>query len=181
MNIGNNIRNIRKEKGMTLQQIANIMGCSPQLISQYETGKRIPKNEQIQKIATALGCFSSDILYGFETEIHISTTSKERTSRNNTVLPGSIVLDITKENYDKYSKYFNAGFLYIKDIICEVKVISAETGKILNKEELEKKYDSLSIEDKLTIFQEMVDRFAINPIFDTINIDMFLPPEPPQE
>lgn len=54
MSIGNNIRTIRKEKGMTLQQMADIMGCSPQLISQYENGKRIPKIETQQKIANAL-------------------------------------------------------------------------------------------------------------------------------
>lgn len=45
MSIGNNIRNIRKKNGMTLKQIADIIGCSPQLISQYESGKRQPKLE----------------------------------------------------------------------------------------------------------------------------------------
>lgn len=54
MSIGNNIRNIRKEKGMTLQQIADAMGCSPQLISQYESGKRQPKLETQKKLANAL-------------------------------------------------------------------------------------------------------------------------------
>ncbi|HBA46329.1 MAG TPA: hypothetical protein DCZ91_00710 [Lachnospiraceae bacterium] len=62
MSIGKNIQNIRKEKGMTLQQIANIMGCSPQLISQYENGKRIPKLKTIRKIATALGVYISDLV-----------------------------------------------------------------------------------------------------------------------
>lgn len=61
MSTGNNIRNIRKEKGMTLQQIADILGCSPQLISQYESGKRQPKLETKKKIADALGCEISDI------------------------------------------------------------------------------------------------------------------------
>lgn len=54
MSIGKNIRAIRKEKKMTLQQIADILGCSPQLISQYENGKRTPKIETQQKIANAL-------------------------------------------------------------------------------------------------------------------------------
>ncbi len=54
MSIGNNIRNIRKEKGLTLQQIADSMGCSPQLISQYESGKRQPKLETQKKLANAL-------------------------------------------------------------------------------------------------------------------------------
>lgn len=61
MDIGNNIRNIRKEKKMTLRQIADIMECSPQLISQYENGKRIPKLETIEKIACALKCNAENI------------------------------------------------------------------------------------------------------------------------
>lgn len=61
MSIGNNIRNIRKEKGLTLKQIADILGCSPQLISQYESGKRQPKLETKKKIADALNCQVSDI------------------------------------------------------------------------------------------------------------------------
>lgn len=54
MNTGIRIKNTRKEKNMTLQQLANIIGCTPQLISQYETGKRQPKKETIEKIAKAL-------------------------------------------------------------------------------------------------------------------------------
>lgn len=62
MSIGTKIKTMRKEKGMTLQQIAVIMGCSPQLISQYEAGKRIPKIETIQKIATALNVPISELV-----------------------------------------------------------------------------------------------------------------------
>ena len=62
MSIGMNIKNLRKEKNMTLQQIADIMGCSPQLISQYESGKRIPKLPTIRKIAAALGVYISDLV-----------------------------------------------------------------------------------------------------------------------
>lgn len=62
MNIGNNIRSIRKEKKMTLQQIGDAMGCSPQLISQYENGKRTPKIETIQKIADALNVSINDLM-----------------------------------------------------------------------------------------------------------------------
>lgn len=55
MSIGTKLKSIRKEKDMTLRQVADNMGCSPQLISQYENGKRTPKLETIQKLATALG------------------------------------------------------------------------------------------------------------------------------
>ncbi len=62
MNIGNNIRNIRKQKNMTLQQLADILRCSQQNISQYESGKRIPKLKTVQKIANALNVNINDLL-----------------------------------------------------------------------------------------------------------------------
>ena len=62
MNIGDNMRNIRKQKSMTLQQLADILGCSQQNISQYESGKRTPKLKTIQKIADALNVNVNDLL-----------------------------------------------------------------------------------------------------------------------
>lgn len=81
MSIGNNIRNIRKQKGMTLQQMADIIGCSPQLISQYESGKRHPKLETKKKIADALKCEVSDIdknIYVISTEYELTPERLER-------------------------------------------------------------------------------------------------------
>ncbi len=62
MNIGDNMRNIRKQKSMTLQQLADILGCSQQNISQYESGKRTPKLKTVQKIADALNVNVNDLL-----------------------------------------------------------------------------------------------------------------------
>ena len=56
------MRNIRKQKSMTLQQLADILGCSQQNISQYESGKRTPKLKTIQKIADALNVNVNDLL-----------------------------------------------------------------------------------------------------------------------
>ena len=62
MNIGDNMRNIRKQKNMTLQQLADILECSQQNISQYESGKRTPKLKTVQKIAGALNVNINDLL-----------------------------------------------------------------------------------------------------------------------
>ena len=80
MGIGNNIRNIRKEKKMTLKQVADIMGCSPQLISQYESGKRNPKPETLIRITKALKCKPEDLLS------HDKKTSQEMANRVNDYL-----------------------------------------------------------------------------------------------
>lgn len=54
MDIGNKIRQVRKEKGLTQKELGFLAGMSYQQIGQYENGKRTPKLETIDKIAQAL-------------------------------------------------------------------------------------------------------------------------------
>lgn len=63
----NRIREIRKQKGITMKQLGLILGLAESTISQYETGKREPSIEQARKIADALSVSLSDLL-GIEPE-----------------------------------------------------------------------------------------------------------------
>lgn len=54
MTIGERIRQARNEKGLTQKQLGSISGTSEITIRQYELGKRQPRIEQLQRIATAL-------------------------------------------------------------------------------------------------------------------------------
>lgn len=54
MTIGENIRKYRKEKGLTQKELAERLGVSQAMITQYENGKRIPKIDTINNIAGAL-------------------------------------------------------------------------------------------------------------------------------
>lgn len=54
MTLGERIKMIRKEKGLTQKQLALKLNTSPQNLAQYENGKRNPKRETLQKIADAL-------------------------------------------------------------------------------------------------------------------------------
>ncbi len=107
MNIGNTIRNVRKEKGMTLQQIADIMGCSPQLISQYENGKRQPKIETLQKIADALNVPLYE-LKGFDDSIYVDINPeriKQDAKAEELIKRQALGEDITEEERQKISNY----------------------------------------------------------------------------
>lgn len=53
--IGERMKEIRIEKGLTQRQIADSIGVTYQHISQYERGLRTPKMNTIRKIAEALG------------------------------------------------------------------------------------------------------------------------------
>ena len=54
MNIGERIRTIRKNKGITQLRLAELAGIHPVSIRKYETGKMQPQIFQIEKIAKAL-------------------------------------------------------------------------------------------------------------------------------
>lgn len=62
MNTGQKIRDLRKKHGITQKALADKLGTSPQNLAQYESGKRHPKIETLQKIADALEIPVSDII-----------------------------------------------------------------------------------------------------------------------
>jgi transcriptional regulator with XRE-family HTH domain len=55
MNIGPNIRSIRKRKGITIAQICEATGLSQGFMSQIETGKTSPSISTLEGIASVLG------------------------------------------------------------------------------------------------------------------------------
>lgn len=54
MTIGENIRRIRKERGLTLKQLGDAVGVSEAYIRAYETGRRNPKLKSLEALADAL-------------------------------------------------------------------------------------------------------------------------------
>lgn len=67
MTVGENIRRIRKEKGLTQKKLGELCGINESQIRRYELGlnNSNPKLETIQKIARALGVEYID-LFSFE-------------------------------------------------------------------------------------------------------------------
>ena len=54
MTVGENIRRIRKEKGLTQNQLGELCGLADSAIRRYENGGANPKFETLRKIANAL-------------------------------------------------------------------------------------------------------------------------------
>lgn len=63
MTIGENIRRIRRERGLTLKQLGEAVGVSEAYIRAYEKGRRYPKYKSLVKIAKALDV-SVDVFSG---------------------------------------------------------------------------------------------------------------------
>ena len=61
------LRELRKEKNITMKELGNIVGVTESAISQYELGKREPSNETLFKLADFFDV-SVDYLLGREEE-----------------------------------------------------------------------------------------------------------------
>lgn len=53
--IKNRIKELRKKKGLSLQQVADVVGVGNSTISRYETGKREPKLETWKALSDFFG------------------------------------------------------------------------------------------------------------------------------
>lgn len=81
MAIGENIKRIRKEKGLTQKTLGELCKINEVQIRQYELGKANPKIETIQKIANALGVSEYE-LQGISTKEIVSSLSATTTFFN---------------------------------------------------------------------------------------------------
>ncbi len=78
-NIGANIRQVRDKRGLSQSKLADKCEFSNTVLSNYETGKKIPSLQSIAKIAKQLGVTIDRLYYGDENETFITAeTDKGR-------------------------------------------------------------------------------------------------------
>ena len=62
---GNRLRQLRKDRKLTQQQLAELIGVKNSVITFYEVGERMPSPDVLRKLALALHV-TSDYLLGIE-------------------------------------------------------------------------------------------------------------------
>lgn len=62
---GNRLRQLRKDRSLTQQQLAELIGVKNSVISFYEVGERMPSPEALRKLAMALHT-TTDYLLGID-------------------------------------------------------------------------------------------------------------------
>ncbi len=77
MSIGNNIKAARSAAGLTQKELAFKCDVAEITIRQYETDKREPKYETLERIAQALGVHTVDLHLGLGTYKRIYNTNPE--------------------------------------------------------------------------------------------------------
>lgn len=91
-----NIRRIRKERGLTQEELAELCGTSVSYIGLLEIGKNIPKLSTIERIANALNVDYIELFTPLQNE-----GTEESKKRNNSKLKQRI-LEIIEKDLDKY-------------------------------------------------------------------------------
>lgn len=74
---GEKLRQLRKSKKLTQQQLASLIGVKNSVISFYEVGDRVPSPEIIKKLAVALHV-SSDYLLGIERNASVDVSGLDK-------------------------------------------------------------------------------------------------------
>ena len=98
MTVGEKIRAARKTAGLTQKELAEKMNISYQNLAQWETGKRNPKLENLEKIAAALEIPVEQLLPG-QTTIDFSKLYRDRWGRRYDPLAA---LDFDPSDYKKF-------------------------------------------------------------------------------
>ena len=62
MTVGENIKRLRRERGLTQKNLGELCGIAEPNIRKYENGKQNPKLETVEKIATALGVTAFELI-----------------------------------------------------------------------------------------------------------------------
>lgn len=77
---GNRLRQLRKDRKLTQQQLAELIGVKNGVISFYELGDRIPSPEVLRKLALALHV-TADYLLGIERAATLDATGLDEQDR----------------------------------------------------------------------------------------------------
>jgi len=81
MKLGENIKKYREQAGMTLRELAEVVGVTHPTLSRYETGKSTPRYDILKKIAIALGVDDVYYLYGDEDQSEYDRMMRERSEQ----------------------------------------------------------------------------------------------------
>ena len=118
LSIGREIKEARIRAHMTQKELAKLLKVSPQMISMYENGVRIPKYKTVDKIAKALK-MPTDLLIRFS-EISSDTVSPEGESLVNALdfvngLKDEDLMNCIKSSFQKIREVANDGGFYFSD------------------------------------------------------------------
>lgn len=87
--IAQNLMNLRKQKGLTQEELGNELGYTFQAVSRWETGKSLPNAVMLKTIADYFGV-NVDYLYSMQ-DIKISKEQEEKLNKKEKIIKISMI------------------------------------------------------------------------------------------
>ena len=122
MSFAENLRRLRKEKGLTQEQLARQIGVGKRAVIGYETEGRYPRKHDIyQKIADALDCTTNDLLT--DSDQFVAKAQEEYGTRGrkqaeeavNTITGLFAGGELSEEDRDAVAKAIQDAYWYAKE------------------------------------------------------------------
>jgi transcriptional regulator with XRE-family HTH domain len=162
MTIGENIRRIRKEKGLTQKQLGELCGINEANIRKYELGKANPKVQTVDKIARALGVDTIKIIEDLSYEQYKKTDSYQQSVRKSKAKDGlTSILDYIYGGI-KRKETTSSTYWFIN---------AKEKNIVLRDNDINKLFEYLKV--SLPYLVEFIGRESI----DSSLLNLFLTPE----
>ncbi|APG71989.1 transcriptional regulator [Lactobacillus delbrueckii subsp. delbrueckii] len=76
--IGKYLRDLRRRRGMSQQELALALGVSKQTISNWEVGRKAPRMKAVEKIANIFGVSRNSVLAGLPVEMLVQEGQEDR-------------------------------------------------------------------------------------------------------
>ena len=139
LNIGNIIKYLRKEKDITQEELADILGVSYQSVSRWETGVCYPDMELIPVIAEFFGV-TSDTLLGVDENIERKNIEQYLLRFQKAISQGKIYdcISIAREGVAEYPN----NFVLLNKLMYALFVSGDDDGNIPEWKENMEKYDA---------------------------------------
>lgn len=117
--LGKQIRKLRKEKKMTMKELAKNVDVTEQAISQYERGIRTPSQQIVKKIALALDV-DIDSLYVWDVSdvffiMHIAAEILDHQLKDREDITWNDIIGLSN---NEFSEFINYLYYWSESIIC---------------------------------------------------------------
>ena len=102
--IGNNIRRSRKQKGLTMEQLAELVDITPNFLGKLERGDSLASIQALDSLSVALDISLDNLVHNYDynnTEYQYIKSLIE-------------INDLTKENRERFIDFLNTNIKYFK-------------------------------------------------------------------
>lgn len=115
-NIATNLQAIRKEKQLTLQELADVTGVSKSMLGEIERGSSSPTITVLWKISTGLRITISDLIYEKRPDFHLAHPEDWNVLQEGDGYIIALIFEYkTNRNFEVYHLFFDAHSRYDSD------------------------------------------------------------------